>query len=354
MIVYIIATMISVGLAYLSSKINNKKIKIAVEILSALPLFIVAAIRYNVGTDYSHTYTDRFIWRATNGHDLSAVFEPGFIKIIDFILLFSKNPQWLFVICAFLFSAFTFTAIYQQSENPTYSVLLLVIGCHYFVSLNLMRCFVAIAIAIYAFKYIKERKIIPFTIFIALAATLHTSILILYPLYFLYDKRQCGVKTVTIMILCLIISLPLLKSLLYHVIQFTSYAFYYESEQYGEEVFLKTLFVVNAIILILFLKNQKEHKEDKLYNFYVKVELITFLITIMGGIMPMARRLILSFQFIQILSIPYIMKKEKNPNVRLVLNVLVIILLTVYTYREIVIKGYHEVLPYQTIFNMQL
>lgn len=351
MYIYVIATVISVVFAYRSTKTQNRYVKIALQILSFAPLFIVSAVRYNVGTDFPETYTKRFLWRANQGADISAAFEIGFVKIIDFILLFSKNPQWLFAVCSLIFVGLTFIAVYQQSNNPTYSILLLVIGCHYFISLNLMRNFVAISIFIYAFKYIKERKLIKYSIFMLLASSIHMSMLIFFPLYFLYNERKCGVKTTAILSIGTIVLLPILKISFQYIIQYTDYGIYYETQQYSSAIFLTSLFIINLMLLIMFLKNYKENQEDKLYNFYIKIELISFLITILSLILPMARRLILGFNFVQILSIPYILGKEKNAKVRLVLNALIIAIFTFYTYREIAILGSHEVLPYQTIFD---
>ncbi len=147
MAVYISATIMSVAISILSvyaKKKGNKLFFYILAVLAILPLFCVSAFRYNVGTDYPYTYTKRFLWRA-NGADLSAIFEFGFIWLIDIILFFTKNPYWLFIVCSAIFICFVFKAIYQQSNWVPYSILVLVIGRTLFWKLKLNEKFYGIS-----------------------------------------------------------------------------------------------------------------------------------------------------------------------------------------------------------------
>ena len=72
MTVYVSATIFAVILSIISVHIKkeNRILFFIMAMISALPLFCVAAFRYNVGTDYPVTYTQRFLSRI-DGYDLS-------------------------------------------------------------------------------------------------------------------------------------------------------------------------------------------------------------------------------------------------------------------------------------------
>ena len=351
MAVYITTTILAVAISIFSMYVKKKnRILFAVlVILAALPLFCVAAFRYNVGTDYSYTYTQRFIWHL-NGFDLSEIFEFGFIWLIDLIQIFTTNPQWLFIVCAAIFTFFVFKAIYQQSNWVPYSILMLVIGGHFFGSLNLMRNFVALAIFLYAFKYIRQRRLLPFTIWMIIAFSFHKSIIILYPLYFIYSFKMSR-KTAIIIFILTCISLPLLDKIFEFIITKLQYGWYYKNKD-GNITELKTTFILNLFLLIVQLYYYDKNKDDLLYNMYMKIQLLVTIIALCSGILPMARRLIILPSFVQILSIPYITNKEKDKKKRWIVNIAICIIFIVFTIRQITVQGMHSVLPYQSIFSL--
>ena len=81
-------------------------------LLAFFPLFFIAAVRYDVGTDYLYTYVPNFL-KILNG-DLPYS-EWGFNQLNKFIQLFTTNPQWLFVITAFIFTFLIIQTIVRYS-----------------------------------------------------------------------------------------------------------------------------------------------------------------------------------------------------------------------------------------------
>ena len=52
--IYIISFLITILLIYLAkTKVKNKKIKVILLILAVIPMLLVSALRYQVGTDYT-------------------------------------------------------------------------------------------------------------------------------------------------------------------------------------------------------------------------------------------------------------------------------------------------------------
>ena len=316
--------------------------------LTPLPLFIVASLRYNVGTDYPYTYTQHFLWRL-NGYDLSAKFEAGFIKLIDLIQLFTDEPQWLFVVCAFIFSLFTAIAIYQQSNDYALSFLVVVISGIYFAYLNLMRNYVALAIVLYAFKYIEERKFKHFLFWVLLASSFHVTALLFLPVYFIYNIKINRWVVIGI-IVTVFIGLPVIDIIARYIISYTKYAYYYNSTDSNvtpQRIYL----LINILILCIQIYSYRFMKEDIKFQLHMKLEVLIVVLALGSYVVPMIRRLILVPMFTHILVIPYIENYKINKNLRKLIVISLCIICMISSYRQITTLGMHEVLPYQTIFS---
>ncbi len=114
MIVYFLGTIISVFLAHVAVKSKDRtKLKRNFELLSAMPLTLIAALRYGVGADYFGTYV-RYFNLTLNGirNITTDNFEIGFEILTKIIINFTNYYQWLFIICAIIFSFFIFKTIY--------------------------------------------------------------------------------------------------------------------------------------------------------------------------------------------------------------------------------------------------
>ena len=259
----------------------------------------------------------------------------------------------MFAVSALIFIFFTYRAIYQQSYSPVFSILILIIGGHYFANLNLVRNYIALSIVLYAFKYIESRSLLKYTIYFGIAASFHVSVLILYPLYFLYNYK-ISKKEIIILTLVISIGLPIFDKLFRYIISFTDYYWYY-NEKNSNVTPQVSLLILNVIIMSIqcYVYSNNEAREDKLYNLYMKIQLIIVIMAICSFIVPMIRRVILIPTFIQILSIPYIFKYINNKQHKIFICASICLLCFFVTYRQIAILGMHEVLPYQTIFDIK-
>ena len=115
-------TLISLLFVYLSTKTENKKVKISFEILAAIPFFVISAIRYKVGTDYTFRYVGDF-QSISKGIDVENL-EFGFKLIIKICLIFSQNSQWLFVVTSAMIIFLVMMTIFSESRNTLMSVLI--------------------------------------------------------------------------------------------------------------------------------------------------------------------------------------------------------------------------------------
>lgn len=316
--------------------------------ISALPVIIVAAIRYDVGTDYMYTYVPMFR-RIAMG--IETHYEPGFWLLNKVLTLVTDNYVWLFVICSVVIYGMIFYVIYDISPAPYYSILLFIITTNYFVSLNIMRQFIAIALFMYAFKYIRSRSAVRFVICIVIAAMFHVSILLALPVYFIGTVRL-ATKRGLVIILAAALAAPLLRIILSALFSSTRYALYFNSV-FDDNSTAYRLLVINAAVLLLgyVYKDSARHHSDR-YEILLNIQYITTLICACSSAFPLAYRIVNNFSVFQILLIPMAVSREDRPLLRWSLNAAVIIAFTLLTVITIFLNGEHAVVPYQTVFNM--
>lgn len=207
MILYIF---VAVGTVFLSLLVNNhckshvNKIS-RQQILNGLclvsvfvVLFAVSACRLNVGNDYAK-YVE-FMHLINSNAFVPTEF--GFNWIVRLIYGISGFENFLLVFAVFAFFTITLfmAAIYRQADSFGFSFFLFMAFGLYFQSFNTVRYYLALAIALYAIPYVLKKQWGRFILLILLGATLHKSLLVVIPLYFLasiaWKKWQLAIAAI--------------------------------------------------------------------------------------------------------------------------------------------------------------
>lgn len=145
-------------------------------------LFVFLALRYQYGNDYAN-YLRRF---KQEGTDILAPFEPGW----EFLCVVFR-PLGFFAMVGVLaaFNAWTyyrFVKAYVPREYFGYGVFLYLFNPYFMlVHSSAMRQSIAISLFLWGIRFIIERRIILYMALVALAATFHTSALVLAPVFLL-------------------------------------------------------------------------------------------------------------------------------------------------------------------------
>lgn len=141
----------------------------------------VSACRIAVGNDY-WVYRDNFKLIA-QGRYVS--YEPGFNLIVKWIQQLFGYDHYLPVFGFFsIVTVFFFVkALEDQASDFAVSLFLLMTGGYYFNSLNTVRYYLALAIALYAMKYVLRGDYGKFILWILGGALFHKSILLVIPVY---------------------------------------------------------------------------------------------------------------------------------------------------------------------------
>ncbi len=178
--------------------------------ISCFVLTFFASFRYAIGFDY-FSYQDIYekIKEGTFGDILSYKQEPLFFIVCR---LFGKMgcsfSIFLFGVNLFLFFV-AMRFIYQESKMPWISVYLYSTLQFLAYNMNLVRQSIAVAFFILAYPYLKNRRVVPFTVFIVLGGLFHNSLFFLSPFYYLLPKKHTKksflwtiVLTISVYFLC--------------------------------------------------------------------------------------------------------------------------------------------------------
>lgn len=194
MILYILVTAITVLAAFFVSsapmgKQNRVLAKNRQEALNAvlltgifMILFALSALRIGIGNDY---WTYRYNFLHIISGDTKVSYEPGFKALVKVLQGWFGYDNYLvvFAFMAFVTCAFFVKGLFDNSDWFVMSFFLFMANGFYFMSFSNVRYYFAIAVCIYAMKFLFQEKFAGFVLWILFAAFFHKSVLLVLPVY---------------------------------------------------------------------------------------------------------------------------------------------------------------------------
>lgn len=181
----LIIVILGLGLClYKPSKLKNI---LFLSLTCTFMLFIFTS-RYGIGFDYFNYYTLFNQCKNLSFIDIltfKGPIEPGFGLILKLISFITTDIVIMYLILGIIaFSTLGFY-VYKFSPSPFISIYLFVTFGFMFGLMNLFRQYFAAIIFLFAIKFIKEKKLLPFLLITILAASIHKSALLILPVYFI-------------------------------------------------------------------------------------------------------------------------------------------------------------------------
>lgn len=332
---------------------NNSLTKFSLFITFFL-LWGLAAFRYNVGTDYK-VYSLVHFPRVLAGE--SGVWEP-LSTLLVYIGNFIYGYVGIFALIHLIILSFLLVAIYDSSENITFSMSLLFLTGFFNISLNLMRQSIVIAIFLFSIQYIFKRDFKKYLLFMIIAFLFHKTAVFYFPMYFLYNLKFNTKRLCFIAIMILPVSY-LLNFLLNFLTQyFDVYRNYWGSvEMLASNSTSGTLTILNIYILLMFflirsLARNITGEIKKKSDLYIYIQLISLVVIIFSNnfYLPNFDRILLLFTATQIISIPFFFKQKFNTYFKVLLFIFTIIIYCIAFYQLYYLKNTTGTFPYQTFF----
>jgi hypothetical protein len=154
-------------------------------------MITLSALRANtVGIDYVQyaTYFTQvrnggwsFLISAANGYRV----EPGYSLLNYFVSLFTGDVRIYMLVVSIVAVSLTAILLYKYSPIPWIGMF--VFGSFGFFgnSLSFIRQSIAIAIFLFAIRFLKDKRFLPYLVIVLLAASFHKAMLIMIPIYFI-------------------------------------------------------------------------------------------------------------------------------------------------------------------------
>ncbi len=308
----------------------------------------VSACRIAVGNDY-WVYRFNFRLIAQERHVSS---EAGFNAIVRGMqdLFGYDNYLPIFALFSFLTVLFFMLALRDQGQYYLFSVFLLLTGGYYFNSLNSVRYYLALAIALYSMKFVLRGDYLRFLFWILVGVNFHMSILLAIPVY-LIAKLLSKIRIRPWMwaaVVLFLLSLIFLQDV-YRRIFFFFYPYYEGSAFDNGNISWVNLAKVGAVLVLCAICYRSVLQEDRVLKFYFFLNLIGFVVYCCGSFLPESSRIGYYLIISQIFLLPGLLAKLKEGLFRNLCYIGVISAFTAYFAFEL-IKMYDvniRLLPYR-------
>lgn len=155
----------------------------------AVVLIVLSAIRdFSVGADtlnYCRGYKD--ICQLSFGNAMKYGWEPAYVALNWLLGIFFDDERALLVFMAFFVLLPIFIWIKKESKWPLLSLVIFIGMGMWNSSMFILRQWCAMAILTYSYRYIKERRFLPFALLVIIAMLFHRTAAIFFLAYFVSD-----------------------------------------------------------------------------------------------------------------------------------------------------------------------
>lgn len=310
-------------------------------IIPLLYILIVGLRGNNVGVD-SFTYYEHYYTYGKFGCDF---IEPGFDWLNRILYAQGYEANSLFIAIAAITVLFFYLALNRLDRAYSISAFCIYLMT-FTVLVNIMRQGVACAVFLYAYKFIQEKKLIPYILLIVFASLFHASALILIPLYFILGYSLPSTWYVVIYILSFAGLFVDLSTYIPEVgfwgRDYSRYAENVKIEQASRIGFMVST-VLNVGIFYLMFSNRMFKKLPLLSN----LVFAAFILKNLGFSFPIMGRITIYFSMFVFLLYPILLQKSQRYLFRSrELTVLFLIIINGAIWINGILSTTHKLLPY--------
>lgn len=263
-----VAQLINLALRKITSKTKANQ---AFLIFSFIILGTMSFFRGDFSTDYN---TYKYMFERASNQSLETIFqntEWGFYLLLKILSLITDNFQVAIGIVGIITLLLYYVVIKKFSWDYYISVIIFLVYDNYLISYNLVRNILAVAICLYAIKYIAKNKIVPFCVLIILASTIHKSAIIFLPMYFILKIDFKKKKNIMMALLIFVLVTLSFASRQFLLIIQSLFGYEYNLTSYGTDggslgSFFKTALLFLFIIINIRLLDYRESKQRILIN----------------------------------------------------------------------------------------
>ncbi len=275
-------------------------------------LTFISGTRIAVGNDF-WVYRDNFE-RIANSLVVSS--EIGFNLIVKIVQWFAGYDKYMpiFFVFSLITVYFFVKALYDESEWFAASAFLLLTNGFYFSSLNTVRYYLVFAVALYSLKLVINDKHLQFIALIVCAATIHMTVLIVIPLYYLakvnFKKRDIPLAVIFSALLILLRE-PVRK------LVFVIYPYYEGSYLDNYEISYVNILKAAAVLVFTLIFYRQCIKDNVVNRFYFNLNIGALIVFSCLWYLPETTRIGYYLSASNIFLIPSVIKGIKDKRTRI-------------------------------------
>lgn len=255
--------------------------------------------------------------------------DPIFYLFSKMISMLGANYQiWLAIISG-IFCIACFKLIDRYSNEPYLSIVaLFALGYLYF-SFTGLRQTIALSIVILSYKYLRERRFLPFAALVLFSSLFHSSAIIFLVAYFIQNIKIGWKQVIGISVAFILANFfnEQIHSFLYSLNITDNYSYYI---QYGTTASNLVFFVHLFIYLFcLFYKKEVLKADPKNLSLY-NLLFLGLIFQSFSVVIAEAFRISMYFNIFSIILIPKAISKERSSEIKIIIYLIVFVMLITY------------------------
>ena len=280
-------------------------------------------------------------------------FEIGYVYLNKVIYLFYTDEQALLIVTGLITWICVAVFIYKKSENPSYSLFLMLTFGFASFFMSGIRESIAIAISLIGFLFVPKKQFLPFILIVALATLFHSTavaFILAYPIYHLkLDSKQLFIIAVLT-----IFSLLLFNGIIrIFILLIPHYSTYLLSTYAGGGVrlasFLNFLLVFLFFCCCRFICEKYHLENDKNYIGITNLLYIGACVLLVSFTFNLLDRIALYYDIFLVIAIPNIILKYNQNSTQLIVKALSITILFIayFSCVQYFRPEWNHIYPYQ-------
>lgn len=319
-------------------------------------LFLIEMLRnYTVGAD---TYTYLWLYKMFVNAEWKDVFqladrfmfEHGFAVFNKLLGYISSNPRFFLIVSSFIIIFLYSWCIYKNSTMSWLSFYMFMTLGLFNDSMNTTRQSMAVVLSLLACKYIKQNKLYKFIALILLASTIHKSVLIVLPMFWIsklkFNKKNiCRILSLSLIVLLMIFKFfdPIFCFVSKYIGTYERYDISISSKFANGAVGLTVIFILFLILIVM----EQYKKADESRNIYVVFAIASVILALLTFKISIAERIIPYFSAMFLFSVPKSITNIKSKIIRAEYVSIICLVLILYYFLIICRANVTQFFPYE-------
>ncbi|OUP49747.1 EpsG family protein [Lachnoclostridium sp. An181] len=325
-------------------QVKEKCLETVFVVLTFLPMYLVNASAYYTGGDYA-TYVQYF-QKIRLGIDIDT--DIAYYLINRFVIAIGGEFQLVYFIVCFIGYGLLLLCVKKFSDNYALTLFLYFAYAYFFrFGMNLIRQFIAVMLVFLAYEYIEKRKLILFTILIILATSFHFSAIIIWPFYFILNRKLKLSFFLMIAMVCIPFNFKFQEIMTF---LFAKFKPSYLTSNYITRTFSWDIaFILCHIIALGIVFLYYDYLQTNIKNrIMINALYIGIIISTLACWLPEYKRFAYYFLFPEICLIANALQVEKRNKIKIGILIILSLILLFHLTRALPIW---EVFPYKSIFQ---